>query len=158
MVQQRTDLERFFIDSLEFVRRKIWETHEKEKKEELAAIFDVTKKQAAAAAGKPKTKGRVTFEEKKVDLQDLSWRDREKILRLLFAKMNGVLPDRLATAATDSLAECAMEKQDTMILDTLNQDKIDPEKINELTEYHRKVMQDQISQHSNKDTVKVTVI
>jgi hypothetical protein len=50
---------------------------------------------AGSADGKPGPGGNKQYSEK-VDLNDLDWEDRERVLRLLFSKMNAGVPTNSA--------------------------------------------------------------
>lgn len=104
ILTQRTDVEQFFLDSLEHVKREM-ERERQEKRErelesyhrqvncahgikpslrfpQLTPASPVPTRQAAVPPGPPQH-----FTEK-VDLRQLSWEDRERVLRLVFAKIN----------------------------------------------------------------------
>lgn len=103
ILDQRTDVEQYFIDALDQVKKEI-SNERQQRYEELLSDYNKNVKEA--------TKGKVKFptiktiyqlkEESsqenripirptdKVDLRDLSLEDRERVLRLLFAKINGV--------------------------------------------------------------------
>jgi hypothetical protein len=110
-LDQRTELEEYFLDSLEYVKDEL-------KKQKLRDIkkYQENYKNSMKAVLKPKAviphlkplkpilkdaAGELLYKnedyshdanqkEEKVDIKDLSWEDKEKILRILFAKMNGV--------------------------------------------------------------------
>lgn len=131
VLDQRTDLERFFMDALDQVREYLQQERDDEKR---AARVDYNKRIRAvmksvpfpavqsfrphlsplgkiglppvengsnnSATMSPQPPGpaqnqhfqrqRVLNQGKKVDINDLSWQDKERVLRLLFAKMNGI--------------------------------------------------------------------
>ncbi|XP_029349310.1 basal body-orientation factor 1-like [Echeneis naucrates] len=109
IVEQRTELEQFFHESLAQVKQEIIAGRLKYKKESLQAYRC---KLREATAGKLKfppirtfhksphstnsvysdMEAAATWEYKpgsKVDISELTWEQREQVLRLLFAKMNG---------------------------------------------------------------------
>lgn len=85
ILDQRSDIENFFLESLEQVKE--------EKRRKLQSESDAQK------AKNPKKPGLLKFVDGKqvkegsderitVEMSDLDWEDRERILRLLFSKMN----------------------------------------------------------------------
>ncbi|KAG7238564.1 hypothetical protein INR49_030837, partial [Caranx melampygus] len=109
IVEQRTELEQFFHESLAQVKQEIIASRLKYKKEALQAYHSRLKE---ATAGKLKFPPIRTFHKSshstnsvysdmeaaatwthqpgsKVEISDLTWEQREQVLRLLFAKMNG---------------------------------------------------------------------
>ncbi|XP_021530702.2 basal body-orientation factor 1 isoform X1 [Aotus nancymaae] len=108
ILDERTEVERFFLDALHQVKQQILVSR-KHYKQIAQAAFNL--KMRAACAGRteyPKIRtfdGREhstnsvnqdlleaekwTYIEGNVDIGDLTWEQKEKVLRLLFAKMNG---------------------------------------------------------------------
>ncbi|KAJ3091673.1 hypothetical protein HK102_013861 [Quaeritorhiza haematococci] len=116
ILDQRTDLEKFFMDSLDHVRQEIQKERENMRKaaqadyhKKLRAILSIKNavpsmiaplpRPNATASGVEKLinepdspsifSGMATNPNKKVDISDISWADKERVLRLLFAKLNG---------------------------------------------------------------------
>ncbi|TPX62313.1 hypothetical protein PhCBS80983_g00426 [Powellomyces hirtus] len=118
ILDQRTDLEKFFMDALDHVRAEIREERDRERREKVA---EYNRRMKAILAAKnlppttpskgnppasvlmpggdpslpnlpslPPTTTTVTAPPTKIELSDLSWADKEKVMRLLFARMNGV--------------------------------------------------------------------
>ena len=85
ILDQRSEVEQFFLEALEQIKEEIRKKAQIEKrlrKQGQNATFE------AQGESKPKNE--------KVDLNDLEWEDRERVLRLLFSKMNaGVQPTQL---------------------------------------------------------------
>ncbi|XP_050753054.1 basal body-orientation factor 1 [Gymnogyps californianus] len=125
ILNERTEVERFFLDALEHVKQEIISSRKHYKKKAQTAYY---RKMMEACAGKeefPKIKtfksninstnsvyrdleeaekcywDKIQFE--KVDISELTWEQKERVLRLLFAKMNGTNPWKytrvLATSA-----------------------------------------------------------
>ncbi|NWH47690.1 BBOF1 factor, partial [Fregata magnificens] len=125
ILNERTEVERFFLDALEHVKQEIISSRKDYKKKAQTAYY---RKMMEACAGKeefPKIKTfksninstnsvyrdleeaekcyweKIQFE--KVDISELTWEQKERVLRLLFAKMNGTNPWKytrvLATSA-----------------------------------------------------------
>ncbi|KAF1520028.1 Basal body-orientation factor 1, partial [Eudyptes sclateri] len=114
ILNERTEVERFFLDALEHVKQEIISSRKHYKKKAQTAYY---RKMMEACAGKeefPKIKtfksninstnsvyrdleeaekcywAKIQFE--KVDISELTWEQKERVLRLLFAKMNGTNP------------------------------------------------------------------
>ncbi|KFQ58064.1 Coiled-coil domain-containing protein 176, partial [Pelecanus crispus] len=110
ILKERTEVEQFFLDALEHVKQEIISSRKHYKKKAQAACY---RKMMEACAGKeefPKIKTfksntnstnsvyrdleeaekccweKIQFE--KVDISELTWEQKERVLRLLFAKMN----------------------------------------------------------------------
>ena len=104
ILDQRGEVEQFFLESLETVKEKIVGEREKKYRKDLIEYNNRMREATSSGEGKfPSIKGRnLSFlapqegsglpihPSKKVDLADLSWEDRERVLRLLFAKINNV--------------------------------------------------------------------
>ncbi|XP_034078185.1 basal body-orientation factor 1 isoform X1 [Gymnodraco acuticeps] len=109
IVDQRTELEQFFHEALAQVKQEIMASRQQYKKEALQAYRQRLKE---ATAGKLKFPPIRTFHkgphstnsvysdleaaarwthqpDSKVEISDLTWEQKEQVLRLLFAKMNG---------------------------------------------------------------------
>ena len=86
ILDQRSDVEQFFLEALEQikeeVRRKL--VQEKKQRARLPPLPGAPPGPAGEAGPKPYSD--------KVDLNDLDWEDRERVLRLLFSKMNAGVP------------------------------------------------------------------
>ncbi|XP_010076557.1 PREDICTED: basal body-orientation factor 1, partial [Pterocles gutturalis] len=142
ILNERTEVERFFLDALEHVKQEIISSRKHYKKKAQKAYY---RKMMEACAGKaefPKIKTfkgninstnsvyrdleeavkcyweKVQFE--KVDISELTWEQKECVLRLLFAKMNGTSPWKytsvLATSAPapdDTKEESEFGTEDT---------------------------------------------
>ncbi|KAM9380966.1 basal body-orientation factor 1 [Phaethornis superciliosus] len=114
IVNERTEVERFFLDALEHVKQEIISNRKQYKKKAQTAYY---KKMMEACAGKEEFPKIKTFKSninstnsvyrdleeaekhywekkqfKKVDISELTWEQKEHVLRLLFAKMNGRSP------------------------------------------------------------------
>ncbi|NXC77549.1 BBOF1 factor, partial [Anhinga anhinga] len=114
ILNERTEVERFFLDALEHVKQEIISSRKHYKKKAQTAYY---RKMMEACAGKeefPKIKTfksninstnsvyrdleeaekcyweKIQFE--KVDISELTWEQKERVLRLLFAKMNSTNP------------------------------------------------------------------
>ncbi|KAK3708366.1 hypothetical protein QZH41_014832, partial [Actinostola sp. cb2023] len=108
ILDQRTEVEQFFLDSLEYVKNEIVRNRVQYRRDAQAA-YQQRMLDAHAGHGeypmvrtfKPsdtstnnvfedlKVAERWTGMEGKIDIGDLTWEQRERILRLMFAKMNG---------------------------------------------------------------------
>ncbi|KAL5008353.1 hypothetical protein ScPMuIL_013934 [Solemya velum] len=122
ILDQRTELERFFLEALEQVKREISSNQSQYRKDAQVAY---QQKMLAAFAGKGEYPRVRTFNkadnstnsvfrdleaaqklyegDMKVDVSDLTWEQKERVLRFLFAKMNGSnvsRPQKTASAPT----------------------------------------------------------
>ncbi|EDO37303.1 predicted protein, partial [Nematostella vectensis] len=108
ILDQRTELEQFFLDSLEYVKNEISCIRAQYRRDAQAVYHNRMLAAHAGQADYPRvrtfkssdTSTNNVFEdlreaekwsgmEGKVDVGDLTWEQRERVLRLLFAKMNG---------------------------------------------------------------------
>ncbi len=91
ILDQRSDIEQFFLESLEQVkeekRRKI-ESEEGYKQPEFLPLVDGTNSRLKGSSLEKEQVSSQLNEKKQVELNDLDWEDRERVLRLLFSKMN----------------------------------------------------------------------
>ncbi|KAJ3224222.1 hypothetical protein HK099_000083 [Clydaea vesicula] len=111
ILDQRTELEKFFMESLETVKKSSYLDREEERKH---AMAEYNKKIRMAMIGKAsefptiqsfrqKPPDKMDFlnqptapsifadsDGKTLDVSELTWSDKERVLRLLFAKMNGI--------------------------------------------------------------------
>lgn len=108
VLDQRGEVEQFFLESIEEVKSKIVSEREARYRK---SLIDYNKSMLEATAGGnskskfPSIRGRshailqnATTQastlpiapSKKVDISTLGWEDRERVLRILFAKINGV--------------------------------------------------------------------
>ena len=88
MLSQRSEVEQFFLEALEQIKEEIRKkiaVERKQKKQEFGGLM---------RSGQEDDK-KVNYSEK-VDLNDLDWEDRERVLRLLFSKMNAGVPGNAA--------------------------------------------------------------
>ncbi|NWQ76338.1 BBOF1 factor, partial [Columbina picui] len=111
ILNERTEVERFFLDALEHVKQEIISSRKHYKKKAQTAYY---RKMLEACAGKEEFPKIKTFKSninstnsvyrdleeaekcywetiqfEKVDISELTWEQKERVLRLLFAKMNG---------------------------------------------------------------------
>ncbi|KAM5129708.1 basal body-orientation factor 1 [Mantella aurantiaca] len=116
ILQERTEVEHFFLEALERVKQEIKSSRSCYQKMAQAAYNSRMMQAAAGTEQYPKirtfhNKERSTndvsqdlreaekwshVESGKVDIADLTWEQKEKVLRILFAKMNGSLPRKKA--------------------------------------------------------------
>ena len=78
ILDQRSDIEEFFLESLEYVKEEIKKTQKHAKLPEISSkINHITQETSKTRA----------FGDK-VDFSSLGWPEKEKILRVLFSKIN----------------------------------------------------------------------
>ena len=101
VVRQRSDVERFLVDSLDVVRREIGAqravAHVVAPGGMKASLPSIGKRHPPSRGGaspKPASAGVASAAGgARVDIAELSWEDREKVLRLLFSKVNNASAD-----------------------------------------------------------------
>ncbi|CAM9670983.1 unnamed protein product, partial [Phaeothamnion confervicola] len=117
ILEQRSDVEAFFLEALEEVRQKVLEDRTTAHRKALAesqrrirqaardgglvpnGALPLVQSAAAAAAGAGPASRLPTDPDARVHIRDLTWQDKERVLRLLFARINhvqgtiGPLPD-----------------------------------------------------------------
>ncbi|GMI20954.1 hypothetical protein TrRE_jg8671 [Triparma retinervis] len=122
ILDQRGEVEQFFLESIEQVKEKIVSERDQKYKKSLVE-YNKKMREATAMGGEngggkfPSIRGRnLSFLEpaapsslpinpgKKVDITELSWEDRERVLRILFAKINNV-QGRVETLPRHALEE-----------------------------------------------------
>uniref|UniRef100_A0A8C5UU81 Basal body-orientation factor 1 n=1 Tax=Microcebus murinus TaxID=30608 RepID=A0A8C5UU81_MICMU len=124
ILDERTEVERFFLDALHQVKQQILVSR-KHYKQIAQAAFNL--KMRAACAGKTEYPPIRTFDGREhstnsvnqdlmeaekwtdiqgnVDIGDLTWEQKEKVLRLLFAKMNGFVPRKYSQSCRPSVPD-----------------------------------------------------
>lgn len=91
ILDQRSEVEQFFLEALEQIKEEIKKKTQLEKR---------SRKNGEAQQQQPEQSNAENKDSEKVDLNDLEWEDRERVLRLLFSKMNtGVQPTALLQRA-----------------------------------------------------------
>ena len=86
ILQKRNEVETFLLDSIEFVKAEIG----RRRAEEERAMPRSRSRLPALGASKPSNLP--SSAEEHIDIRDLTWDDRERVLRLLFAKINNSAP------------------------------------------------------------------
>lgn len=102
VLDQRSEVEQFFLEALEQIKDEIRKKNTLEKKQKRAgggaAHGGAGASVSQDGAGGPGGLGGASADgsqkpfSDKVDLNDLEWEDRERVLRLLFSKMNAGVP------------------------------------------------------------------
>eukprot|EP00794_Sanderia_malayensis_P017759 gene17759-19532_t len=161
ILDERSEIEQFFLDSLEYVKNEIIRNRKQYKKE---AQMLYQNKMLAAHAGKsdyPKIRNFLPIEhstnsvfsdmkeaesfnflEGKVDIGDLTWEQRERVLRLLFAKLNGLKNERRKQQRTDSSLAIESAHRTARALERVKEDKVENGQSDESTTF--------ITQHGTK--------
>ncbi|XP_060476232.2 basal body-orientation factor 1 isoform X4 [Panthera onca] len=124
ILDERTEVERFFLDALHQVKQQIL-LGRKHYKKVAQAAFNFKMREACAGRteyprirtfdGKEHSTNSVTqdlMEAEKwtdiqgnVDIEDLTWEQKEKVLRLLFAKMNGFVSRKYSQSSRPSVPD-----------------------------------------------------
>ena len=89
IIEQRSDIEQFFLEALEQIKQEIRKKMSHKNKIQVDSIGGTMGSLGQTNGSNDQTK---SYSDK-VDLNDLDWEDRERVLRLLFSKINaGVHP------------------------------------------------------------------
>lgn len=116
---QRTDLERFFMDAFEYVRQEL-------RKDEIQKKLDgVIADSSNNLEHKPD----------KVDVGELTWHDKQRVMRLLFAKMNGHVKGQRQPEKSPHF------EQDVKIAGILKNDIFYPQQVNDAVLHAQKTIQ-----------------
>lgn len=89
VVRQRSDVESFLIDSLSYVREQVADERKTSMVQERSSrgLPNINSPSGqGSSSGRPGASGGSAAS--KLDIRDLSWEDREKVMRLLFSKIN----------------------------------------------------------------------
>ncbi|CAI2367670.1 unnamed protein product [Moneuplotes crassus] len=92
ILDQRSDVEQFFLEALEQVKEEVRKRKERNRE---SSLPDINKSQSRQSFNKSNSYlfGASSMEKDiKIALKDLDWEDRERVLRLLFSKMNSGVP------------------------------------------------------------------
>eukprot|EP00310_Coccolithus_braarudii_P003431 CAMPEP_0183372700 /NCGR_PEP_ID=MMETSP0164_2-20130417/109190_1 /TAXON_ID=221442 /ORGANISM="Coccolithus pelagicus ssp braarudi, Strain PLY182g" /LENGTH=467 /DNA_ID=CAMNT_0025549451 /DNA_START=41 /DNA_END=1444 /DNA_ORIENTATION=- len=88
ILQKRNDVESFLLESLEHVKGEI----ARRRIEEERSTRSASKGRLPALGSVPRASNLPHTTEERVDIRDLTWEDRERVLRLLFSKINNSAP------------------------------------------------------------------
>lgn len=101
ILDQRSEVEQFFLEALEQIKEEIRKKNALEKKQKRQVTNPGMSQMSDGGAGAgstsvgggqstnmPQSNDPTKAFSDKVDLNDLEWEDRERVLRLLFSKMN----------------------------------------------------------------------
>ncbi len=86
ILDQRSDTEQFFLEAIDFVKEEARKRSVQNSAKHKSRFPDLITKE------KPDQKSKLNPE--KLDFNSLSWEDKEKILRILFSKMNAGMPPK----------------------------------------------------------------
>lgn len=92
ILDQRSDVEQFFLEALEQVKEEVRKRKELNKESSLPDINKSQSRQSFSKSNSYLFAGSSIEKNIKIRLKDLDWEDRERVLRLLFSKMNSGLP------------------------------------------------------------------
>ena len=93
ILDQRSDVEQFFLEALEQVKEEVKRRKEQAKESSLPELNKSSSRPSAYQRSENSLFGASGMaKEIKVALKDLDWEDRERVLRLLFSKMNSGVP------------------------------------------------------------------
>ena len=86
ILQKRNEVETFLLDSIELVKAEIARRRAEEERAQPRARGRLPQIASARPSNLPASP------EEHIDIRDLTWDDRERVLRLLFAKINNAAP------------------------------------------------------------------
>mmetsp|Transcript_33961 Transcript_33961/g.56167 ORF Transcript_33961/g.56167 Transcript_33961/m.56167 type:complete len:461 (-) Transcript_33961:310-1692(-) len=89
ILQKRNEVETFLLESIEHVKGEV---SRQRAEDERAGKRNPSKGRLPALAGPQRPSNLPHTAEERIDIRDLTWEDREKVLRLLFAKINNATP------------------------------------------------------------------
>lgn len=84
ILDQRSDVEEYFLEAVDIVKEEL------KKKSSQDLLKQPSRYTETLSKGKADSRGR--FSSDKLDYNNLPWEEKEKILRILFAKMNSGIP------------------------------------------------------------------
>ncbi|KAK6099782.1 hypothetical protein MT418_001167 [Batrachochytrium dendrobatidis] len=137
ILNQRTELEQFFLEALEMVKSEMKKAREKQLKEaqmeydkrmrtmfkDRAPIppvqsFRIQNKNPldkflAETLIDREDKAKSISNKAKIDIKDLTWEDKERVLRILFAKMNGTSLAKAAERSCNQISSVRQGNRDT---------------------------------------------
>lgn len=93
ILDQRSDVEQFFLEALEQVKEEVKKRKEQNRESSLPDINRSTSRHSQYQRSENSMFGTSRYNQNlKIRLKDLDWEDRERVLRLLFSKMNSGVP------------------------------------------------------------------
>lgn len=84
ILDQRSEIEEFFLESIDHVKEELRKQSTLDPVKRSSRFPDIL--------SKSKSDSRTKLYSDKIDFGNLSWEDKEKILRILFSKMNAGVP------------------------------------------------------------------
>jgi len=106
ILDQRSDVEQFFLEALEQIKEEIRKKIAMERKQRrLGVPANVLQATHSQIGDQSQQQAQSKSYADKVDLNDLDWEDRERVLRLLFSKMNAGVPANVPSAQNSDLAD-----------------------------------------------------
>lgn len=93
ILDQRSDVEQFFLEALEQVKEEVKKRKEQNRESSLPDINRSTSRHSQYQRSENSMFGTSRYNQNlKIRLKDLDWENRERVLRLLFSKMNSGVP------------------------------------------------------------------
>lgn len=146
ILYQRTDMERFFMDALETVRGEIRREDAQKRRmgfrKQVLLDAEVFGQNLNGPETTDNNNNQVEDDEedgdgneegekkgKKVDISSIAWKEKERVLRLLFAKMNGLVPDQPQSKALSS-----HQKQDMALTAALRNSEAEKREVEQALE------------------------
>ncbi|CDW79859.1 UNKNOWN [Stylonychia lemnae] len=112
ILDQRSDVEQFFLEALEQIKEEIRKKIAIERKQRrLGQTMGTTLPGVEPENSNQQTQNQSKSYADKVDLNDLDWEDRERVLRLLFSKMNAGVPGNVSNSYNEQQDSAGFNKQ-----------------------------------------------
>ena len=123
ILDQRSEVEQFFLEALEQIKEEIRKKNTIEKKQKKGVSMPGASQNGSVGQNQFTQQSNMSIDGKndrqntaknladKVDLNDLEWEDRERVLRLLFSKMNAGNPTSTATTRQNMKQSQARDEQ-----------------------------------------------
>lgn len=92
ILDQRSDVEQFFLEALEQVKEEVKKRKEQNKDTSLPDIHRSHSRPSNFQRSENSFEASNINQNSRIKLSDLDWEDRERVLRLLFSKMNSGVP------------------------------------------------------------------
>ena len=119
ILQQRSDVETFFLDALAFVRKHV--SSEKLRRKVIERLPPITGNNMSMVERSSLSQNEQSCT---VDVSELAWEQKEQVLRMLFAQMNG---KNVFSKKQSSVSDEKSKKDNSQILEDLNSSEITSE-------------------------------
>ena len=119
ILQQRSDIESFFLDALAFVRKQV--ISEKVRRKVRERLPPITGNNTSMVERGSLSQNEQSYT---IDVSELAWEQKEQVLTMLFAQMNG---KKVFSKKQSSVSDDKSKKDNSQILEDLNTSEITSE-------------------------------